>query len=74
MHPTIMGQVAHDHVESLIARADAARLARVALESRPPRPRLRRRVGLRLITVGERLAPECPQNVIHLDPARPGRS
>ncbi|HEX2058866.1 MAG TPA: hypothetical protein VHI71_10925 [Actinomycetota bacterium] len=70
MHPTILGQVAHDHVDTLIARADAARLARVALEARPPRPRLRRRVGLRLISLGERLAPECPQNVIHLPGGR----
>ncbi|MDQ3953779.1 MAG: hypothetical protein M3279_12590 [Actinomycetota bacterium] len=74
MHPTILGQIAHDHVDSLIAEADAARLARAALEGRPPRPRVRRRVGLRLIALGERLAPECPQNMIHLDPAHGGRS
>ena len=66
MHPELLGQVAQDHVDSLIAEAEAARLARTSLLSRPPRPVLRRRVGLRLIALGERLAPECPQNVVHI--------
>lgn len=69
MHPVILGEVAHDHVRSLILEADAARLARAALEDRPG---LRRRTGLRLISLGERLAPECPQNVIHI--SRAGRA
>lgn len=67
MHPVLLGQVAHDHVRSLILEADAARLAAAALGDRPG---LRRRAGLRLISLGERLAPECPQNVI---PLRGGR-
>ena len=67
MHPVILGQVARDHVSSLVAEADAARLARIASASRPG---LRRRVGLRLIAAGERLAPECPQTVV----SRAGRT
>lgn len=62
MHPTLLGQVAQDHVRSLIAEADAARLAR-SLDT----PSLRRRVGLRLIAAGERLAPECPHGAIHVE-------
>lgn len=65
MHPTLLGQVAQDHVRSLILEADAARLARTA-RGDAPRPGLRRRAGLRLISLGERLATECPQNVIPL--------
>lgn len=56
MHPVMLGQVAHDHVRSLIEAADAARLARAAAPSRPS-PGLRRRLGLALIAAGERLAP-----------------
>lgn len=70
MHPTLLGQVAQDHVRSLILEADAARLARTAL-GEASRPGLRRRTGLRLIALGERLAPECPQNVF---PLRGGRA
>lgn len=71
MHPVLLGEVAQDHVRSLIDRADAARLARIATASRAPRAPLRRRLGLRLIAVGERLAPECPKNVV---PLRGGRA
>ncbi|HEV2757510.1 MAG TPA: hypothetical protein VG318_17235 [Actinomycetota bacterium] len=56
MHPVILGQVAQDHVRSLIEEADANRLGRIAGGSRSPR--LRRRVGLGLIAVGNRLACE----------------
>ena len=63
MHPEILRQLAQEHVRSLVSEADAARLARSVAT---PSPSLRRRVGLRLISAGERLAPECPQNVIHL--------
>ena len=63
MHPDILRQLAEDHVRSLVTDADAARLARSVAA---PSPSLRRRVGLRLIAAGERLAPECPGNVIHL--------
>ena len=62
MHPSLIGQVAQDHVRSLIDEADAARLART-IET----PSLRRRVGLRLIAAGERLAPECPGGAIHVE-------
>ena len=65
MHPVILGEVARDHVRSLVHEADAARLARAAAAARPP---LRRRVGLRLIAAGERLAPECPKNVVPTHP------
>lgn len=61
MHPVIVGQLAQERVRSLVAEADAARLARSAAS-----PSLRRRVGLRLIATGERLAPECPQSVIRV--------
>ena len=71
MHPAILGLVAQEHVRSLVLEADAVRLARLAAASQPPRPGLRRRAGLRLIAAGERLAPECPQNVL---PLRGGRS
>ncbi|MDQ4125784.1 MAG: hypothetical protein M3134_09320 [Actinomycetota bacterium] len=70
MHPTLLGQVAQDHVRSLILEADAARLARTA-QGEAARPGLRRRAGLRLIALGERLAPECPQNAF---PLRGGRA
>lgn len=63
MHPSILGQVAQDHVRSLIAEADAARLAR-SVTTTPPS--LRRRVGLRLIAAGERMAPECPQSMVRI--------
>lgn len=69
MHPIVLGQLAHDHVDSLIHEADAARLARAALAD-TPRHGLRRRTGLRLIALGERLAPECPQNVVHIHQGR----
>lgn len=68
MHPVILGDIAHDHVSSLICDADDARLARLALGDRPG---LRRRAGLRLIALGERLAPECPQSAL---PLRGGRA
>lgn len=62
MYPTIHGQVAQDHVRSLIAEADAARLARSAVSERPS-PGVRRRIGLHLISLGTRLAPEAPRHV-----------
>ena len=62
MHPVFLGQVAHDHVDSLIREAEAARLARAA-RSETPRHSLRRRTGLGLIALGERLAPECPEKM-----------
>jgi hypothetical protein len=68
MHPVIVGLVAQDHVRSLIAEAEAVRLARAAA----PRLPFRRRLGLRLIATGERLAPQCPGNVVAL-PVRGGR-
>lgn len=71
MHPSILGLVAQEHVRTLILEADAVRLARLAVASQPPRPSVRRRMGLRLIAAGEWLAPECPQNVV---PLRGGRS
>ena len=61
MHPVLVSQVAHDHVHSLIDAADAARLARTAALSRPA-PGLRRRLGMRLIAAGERLAPSEVEN------------
>lgn len=60
MHPVFLGQLAHDHLHSLIDEADAARLAHIAAAERPG---LRRRVGLRLIAAGERLASDCTQTV-----------
>ncbi|HEX2294118.1 MAG TPA: hypothetical protein VHN37_02290 [Actinomycetota bacterium] len=68
MHPDILGLVAQDHVRCLIDDADAARLAALARSAYGPRPGLRRRVGLRLIAAGERLAPEAPANVVRLFP------
>jgi hypothetical protein len=62
VHPVFLGQVAHDHVRSLIHEADSARLARAAAAARPS---LRRRAGLRLIAAGEWLAPERPRSVAH---------
>lgn len=56
MHPVLLGQVAQDHIRSLVEEADAdrlARLARVGLHTHSPR--LRRRVGLGLIAVGNKL-------------------
>ncbi len=70
MHPAILRLVAQDHVRSLVAEADAARLARSAAASSRPRSALRRRVGLRLIAAGERLAPQCPQNGVPVRPER----
>jgi hypothetical protein len=58
MHPVMLRHVAQDHVRSLIEAADAARLARAAAPSRPS-PGLRRRLGLRLIAAGQRLAPSA---------------
>lgn len=72
MHPVILGLVAHDHVRSLIEEADAARLARDAVAG-TARHGLRRRAGLGLIALGERLAPDCPQNVIGVRPTPGGR-
>lgn len=69
MHPVLLGQVAHDHVRSLIQEADAARLARAATAGRPS-PGLRRRLGLRLIAAGNRLAPEQPCNVVPIHGGR----
>jgi hypothetical protein len=54
MHPTLLEQVAQDHVRSLVQEAEAARLARLATVRHLPR--LRRRVGLGLIAAGNRLA------------------
>lgn len=72
MHPSTLGQVAQDHVHSLIAEADAARLARAARAARAESTRhgLRRRVGVRLISFGERLAAECPDNVVPIHGGR----
>ena len=57
MHPVILGQVAQHHIRSLVEEADADRLAHLARAGhRAPSPRLRRRVGLGLIAVGNRLA------------------
>ena len=64
MHPEILGLVARDHVRSLIEDADAARLAAAA--TRGPASGLRRRLGLRLIAFGSRLAPEPTHNVFHI--------
>lgn len=69
MHPSTLGQVAQDHVHSLIAEADAARLARAARAGSTPHG-LRRRVGVRLISFGERLAAECPDNVVPIHGGR----
>ena len=55
MHPVILGQVAQDHIRSLIEEADADHLARIA---GPRSSRLRRRVGLGLIAAGNKLACE----------------
>lgn len=68
MHPTLLGRVAHDHVDTLLREAEAARLARSV---RAGSPGLRHRAGLRLIALGERLAPECPQSAY---PIRQGRA
>ncbi|MDQ3914175.1 MAG: hypothetical protein M3323_02425 [Actinomycetota bacterium] len=57
MHPVILGQVAQDRVRSLIEEADAGRLAHLAAP-RPRSPRLRRRLGLGLIALGNKLACE----------------
>jgi hypothetical protein len=69
MYPTILGQVAQDHVRSLIREADAVRLARAATGPRPS-PGLRRRLGLKLIALGSRLAPEQTRNVVRIHGGR----
>ncbi|HEX2196130.1 MAG TPA: hypothetical protein VHJ76_04315 [Actinomycetota bacterium] len=71
MHPVLLGEIAEDHVRSLIHEADAARLAR---SSTTRRPDLRRRLGLRLIAAGERLAPDSTRPLPAIHPTRPGRA
>jgi hypothetical protein len=57
VHPVILGQVAQDHIRSLVEEADTDRLAHLArAEQQAHSPRLRRRVGLGLIAVGNKLA------------------
>ncbi len=69
MHPVILGQVARDHVHSLIEEADAVRLAHSVAGPRRPRG-IRRRLGLGLIALGGRLAPEQPRNVARVEGGR----
>ena len=68
MHPSVLGQVAQDHVHALIAEADAARLARAA-RAESSRHGLRHRFGVHLISFGERLV-ECPDNVVPIHGGR----
>ncbi|MDQ3981644.1 MAG: hypothetical protein M3271_03065 [Actinomycetota bacterium] len=69
MHPLILGQVARDHVHSLIEEADAVRLAHSIAGPRRPRG-IRRRLGLGLIALGSRLAPGQPCNVVRIREGR----
>lgn len=69
MHPVMLDQLAQDHVCSLVCEAEAARLAREA-RAESARHGLRERVGLGMIALGERLAPQCPDNAVHLDGGR----
>ena len=52
MHPTLLGELARDHVRSLIEEADHDRLGHLSAEARPG---LRHRVGVRLISLGNRM-------------------
>ncbi|MFN2587080.1 MAG: hypothetical protein ABR613_03020 [Actinomycetota bacterium] len=61
MHPVILRHVAQDHVRTLIEEADRHRLARLAPARRSPR--LRRRLGLGLIALGNRLACDGPRGL-----------
>lgn len=69
MHPTFLGEVAREHVRSLVHEADAARLARAA-RAESPHHSLRHRVGLGMIALGERLAPRCPESVARVHGGR----
>lgn len=55
MHPTLLGELARDHVRSLAEEADHYRLAHLSPEARPG---LRHRVGVRLISMGNRMTCE----------------
>ncbi len=61
MHPVFLGQLAQDHVRSLMEEAEVDRLVHLA----PTAHGLRRRTGLRLIALGNRLACEQRAGLAH---------